>query len=179
LFGREGWNCDKLPLYLTRRFHDFLASNEPFSELFQSGNLVAHILAEKVETVHGIKPVVVPHRDEYSDTVGLLIDLNGRKFFYLPCVDRLNTDIHNIIRSCDVSIIDGTFYDESELPHRDMSKIPHPRVRDCIREFSDIADRIIFTHLNHTNPLCEPEGEELMRLLDRGFRVANDGDVLE
>lgn len=179
LLGKEGWNVQGLPLYLAQRFHTFLTTNEPFNTLFEKGNVVAEIIAENIATRHGITPIRVPHRGEYSETFAFVIKMNNRLVLYLPDTDEFTPALGNLIRGVDLAIIDGTFYDDSELPQRDISLIPHPLVKNSMKEFADIADRIIFTHLNHSNPLLNSESAEYIGLKAMRFRVAVDGDLIE
>ena len=179
LLGKEGWNVSGIPLHLSRRFFDFLNANEPFRSLFTGGNLIDHIIEDHWVTKHGIKPIEVPHREEYSDAFGFMFRLNEKNVLYLPCVDSLDAGVCDLIRSVDLAIIDGTFYDDAELFHRDITLIPHPCVVDSLREFDNIPNRIIFTHLNHTNPLLNRDGFQAEELRNRGFIVADDWDVIE
>ncbi len=179
IVGKESWNVQGMPVYLSRRFSEFLTSNQPFRSLFTTGNLVARTLGEDMPTHHGITPVLAPHRGEFSDVFGFRIDLNGKQVLYLPDTDEFDEKLQNLIRKMDISIIDGTFYSVSEIGHRDISQIPHPRVVDSAEIFADIADRIIFTHLNHTNPLLRENSAQRKKIEKMGYRVAMDGDVLE
>ena len=77
------------------------------------------------------------------------------------------------------ALIDGTFWNHDELPHRDMSEIPHPTVCESLdrlgkKKNGDVDIR--FIHLNHTNPLCNPESDEWNELISSGWSVANEGD---
>ncbi len=179
LFGPESMNVQGLPLYATERMHTFLQANEPFASLFSNGNLIGQTSLSVEKDKHRLYPVVVPHRDEFSDTVAYVIDLNGRSALYMPDVDELTPEVEILIRSCDLAIIDGTFYAEGESEARDISVIKHPRVKDTCERLKDIADHIIFTHLNHTNPLLDPASAERMLIEEMGFRVAQDGMELD
>jgi pyrroloquinoline quinone biosynthesis protein B len=56
-----------------------------------------------------------------------------------------------------------------------MAAIPHPPVEESMKLFADRAGKIIFTHLNHTNPLLDPSSDECGQLRRAGFRIAEDG----
>lgn len=62
-----------------------------------------------------------------------------------------------------------------------MSQIPHPFVVESMARFAELpaAERakIVFIHLNHTNPLLDPGSEETAEVERAGFRVAQTGDV--
>lgn len=178
LLGKEGMNAKDLPLHLSESFHRFLCSNEPFTRLFANRNISPTILEHRISTTHGITPVTVPHRDEHSDTFAFMINLNGKQVLYMPDVDEISDEVESLIRSADVSLIDSTFYDNHELKNRDMTKIPHPRMVDTIERFTDIPNKIIFTHFNHTNPVLDLYNMEHKHCISKGFRFADDGDII-
>jgi len=178
LLGKEGWNTCKLPVYMSLKLRDFLVANEPFATLIRNRNIVPQVIDVYSLTPHGITPVTVEHRHDFSDTNAFLFQLEGKSVLYLPDADDFVHKADLTIRSVDIAIIDGTFYSSKEVSHRDINQVPHPRVVDACQRYAKIAERIIFTHLNHTNPLVDPESPERKNVEAMGFRVAEDGDVL-
>lgn len=73
------------------------------------------------------------------------------------------------------------FYGAEELPHRDMSEVPHPFVSETVELFRTsstlMRNKIMFIHMNHTNPILfnSPEKNELIKL---GFNVAEEGEII-
>ena len=60
-----------------------------------------------------------------------------------------------------------------------MSKIPHPTVRESIDLLGPRREGdpdIRFLHLNHTNPLCNPDSPELAELTAMGWGLVKEGD---
>ena len=98
-------------------------------------------------------------------------------------ISRWTTDIREIIRSVDYAILDAAFFADGELPNRDMSKIPHPFVEESMAFFDDLSgdekSRVIFIHMNHTNPLLIDGSTAQAEVEKRGFRVAREGMRLE
>ena len=82
----------------------------------------------------------------------------------------------------DVALLDATFYQEGELPNRNMSEIPHPFVAETISLFASISEsekrKVKFIHFNHTNPLIF-EGPEREAVKKSGFTVATEGERIE
>jgi pyrroloquinoline quinone biosynthesis protein B len=82
----------------------------------------------------------------------------------------------------DVALLDATFYEDGELPNRNMSEIPHPFVAETISLFSPLSEsekrKIKFIHFNHTNPLIF-EGPERKQVKNLGFSVATEGERIE
>ena len=131
-------------------------------------------------------PFRVPHRDEYSETVGYRIDGPEKSAVFIPDIDKWemwDTDIRKVIRSVDYALLDATFFRDGKLPGRDMSKIRHPFVSESMELFESFSNedkaRVIFIHMNHTNPLLRDGSAEQAEVEKRGFRVAREGLRLE
>ena len=189
-FGHEASGSSDVPVYAMPRMREFLATNGPWAQLVRYRNIVLRSLADgaAVTVADGIEvtPFVVPHRDEYSETVGYRIDGPGRSAVFIPDIDkwqRWSTDIRSVVRSVDYALLDATFYADGELPGRDMSRIPHPFVSESMALFEDMTDdersRVIFIHMNHTNPLLIEGSAQQSEVERRGFRIAREGMRLE
>lgn len=189
-FGHEAMGASDIPVYAMPRMHAFLSDNGPWDQLVRYENIKLKPLADGEVVVLSqavrVTPFLVPHRDEYSETVGFRIDGPNRSAIYLPDIDkwqRWDTDIREIVRSVDYALVDATFFADGELPGRDMSNIPHPFVTESMALFDDLTPdekaRVIFIHMNHTNPLLVDGSEEQNVVRDNGFRVAFEGMRLE
>ena len=127
--------------------------------------------------------IQVPHRDEFSDTVAFKLRGPDQTVLFVPDIDRWEGNagilIEDLLEDVDIAYIDGTFYDGSELPGRDMSEVPHPLIIDTMDRFSTIAEdtpgKIRFIHLNHTNPAFS-NNEIEKQIRERGFRIALQGE---
>jgi pyrroloquinoline quinone biosynthesis protein B len=75
-------------------------------------------------------------------------------------------------------LLDATFYRNGEIP-RDMAEVPHPFVEETIKLLQTLpaAERakVYFIHLNHTNPLLNPDSPERREVQRLGFKVATEG----
>jgi len=105
---------------------------------------------------------------------------------FIPDIDKWGkweTSIVEAILDVDYALIDATFYDAAEINNRDISEIPHPFVIETMELFKNEADstknKIYFIHLNHSNPLLNPESEESNTVLARGFNIARINAVFE
>lgn len=188
--GREAMNASKVPVYVMPRMNDFLQSNGPWSQLVTLGNIELKKMKSdstvKLNERISVQPLLVPHRDEFSETVGFLIKINQRSVLFLPDIDKWNKwekDIGDFVKKCDYILLDGTFYKEGELPGRNMSEIPHPFVQETMTMFekADAEDKkkIWFTHFNHTNPLIRPESAEAKEVSAKGFNITRQGLVIK
>ncbi len=111
--------------------------------------------------------MIVPHRDEFTETVGYYIKSSKKSVLFIPDIDAFSQWSLNIkeeISKVDFAFIDATFYDGKELPGRDLTKIPHPFVSDTIQLLADLKDsdkqKVFFIHINHSNPLLQNSAEK-------------------
>lgn len=169
-FGKEVAATDRLPVVATPSMYRFLRANEPWAALFDDSHLAE-------ATLPGVGLVPVPHRAEFTDTVA--ISIGG--VLYLPDIDSWDRwpEHRAVVADHDLALVDASFWSPDEVPGRDLSEIPHPLVPDTIERFVDVADRVVLTHLNHTNPLCDPGSVESGLVTEAGFRVAEDGHRYE
>ena len=98
--------------------------------------------------------------------------------FILGCILSVRAFLYS--RRVDAAYLDGTFYDGAELPGRAMSEIPHPFISESLTRFASLPAseraKIVFIHLNHTNPAATP-GSAAQRVIARaGLRVAVEGE---
>lgn len=188
-FGFEAVHASKLPVWATPRMAAFLAANAPWSRLVERGELELRESPPGVafELAPGLRvtPFAVPHRDEDSDTVAFKIEGPRHTVFYAPDTDTWATwteSAREALASCEMAVVDGTFYAAGELPGRDVTKIGHPLIVASMDLFQDRVRsgrfRMLFTHLNHSNRAIEPDGPERRAIEGRGFAVAEEGQRL-
>ena len=187
--GLEAMNTNAIPVYVMPKMKSFLENNAPFTQLLELNNIRLFVLQENcpVDIFKNVKiiPFQVPHRNEFSETVGYSIQSSRQSVLYIPDIDYWDgwdTDINELIKESDIALLDGTFYDKRELKNRDVSAIPHPSIKESINYFSalDKMDRrkVNFTHLNHTKSILREGGEARKDVIQQGFRIAYDGMVI-
>jgi pyrroloquinoline quinone biosynthesis protein B len=185
-YGYEGFNAEGIPVFCTARMAGFLEENGPWSQLVRLKNIAIQEFSPdaKISLTERISfiPLLVPHRDEYSDTVGFIIAGPRRKLLYIPDIQNWKAWDRSVVaevEKVDYTILDGTFFSPDELPGRDLSKIGHPFITDSMDVLSATAKsekcKIYFTHLNHSNRAINPAGPERKEITARGFRLAADG----
>lgn len=188
-FGHEAMGARDINVYAMPRMRGFLATNGPWSQLVDYQNIVLRpIEGEAVEIAPrvNVSSFVVPHRDEFSETVGYRIEGPNKTAVFIPDIDKWSkweVDIRDVVRDADYALLDATFYANGEIPGRDMSEIPHPFVEESMALFESLTAaqkaRVIFIHMNHTNPLLHGDGPEKDAVKQRGFRVAYEGMRIE
>jgi len=180
--GREAMCTRDLPVYATPRLASFLHDSAPWSQLVALGNIELRLLMPGTDTqlspdLH-LTPVLVPHRDELSDTLALVVHGPARRLFYCPDIDAWDKWEHNLrdfVAGMDVALLDATFFSANELPGRDLSEISHPLVTDTAERLAKVDCDVRLIHLNHTNPLLAP-GPERDWLAARGISVGAFGE---
>jgi pyrroloquinoline quinone biosynthesis protein B len=185
--GREAINARELTVYAMPRMVEFLSHNGPWDQLVRLKNI-------SVQPIQGGQPIRlndrisvtalrVPHRDEYTETVGYRIEGPHGSALYIPDIDkwdRWDVSITDLISEVSVAFLDGTFFDDGEVPGRDMADIPHPFIMESIIQFETLSDddrsKVRFIHLNHTNPALVPGSDARNLIAGVGMRVAEEGE---
>lgn len=181
--GKEAKNSSNIPVYAMPRMKLFLEKNGPWSQLVRLKNIEIKELFDQKETTLtnkiSIIPYQVPHRDEYSETIGFKIIGPNKTAIFIPDIDKWEKwkiDIVEMIKQVDYAFIDGTFWDPAEVNNRNIAEIPHPLVKESMLKFSQLPaaekNKIWFIHLNHTNPLLNSTTNEYQELIKKGFHVA-------
>jgi pyrroloquinoline quinone biosynthesis protein B len=181
--GREALAARGVPVYVTPRMAAFLRTNGPWSQLVTLGNIelreiepgVPFTLAKGLQ----VTALLVPHRDEWSDTVGFRLSGPSRKLLYIPAIDKWekwDRRLEDEVEAVDVALLDGSFESATELPGRSILEVPHPLVEETVRRLEGRRrGAVSFIHLNHTNRLLA-DAEAVRLLRERGFAVARDGE---
>ena len=184
-FGHEAMGASGVPVYAMPRMREFLETNGPWSQLVSFGNISLQSLEEGAPQQLGtvtITPFRVPHRDEYSETVGYRIKGPNKTAIFIPDIDKWSQweqKLPELIASVDYALVDATFYADGELPGRDMSKVRHPFVVETMALLEHLPkperQKVWFIHMNHTNPLLHPESPESRHVRSQGFHIAEQG----
>ena len=189
-FGREALNSKLINVYAMPRMKKFLEQNGPWSQLVSLENISINEINSNskisVDPNVTIQPVEVPHRAEFSETVGYKIYGPNKTVLFIPDIDKWylwEKSIIDEIKQVDYALIDATFYDSEEVNYRDLSEIPHPFVVESMELFDSISDeekkKIFFIHLNHTNPLLDKDSDQYKFVKDKGYNVAEEGMKLK
>lgn len=188
--GREAMGAHDVPVWAMPRMRDFLATNGPWSQLVRLHNIELRPLAAdstlRLTDSLSVTAFAVPHRDEFSETVGFRIASTRGAVVFVPDIDkweRWDRKIETLVAHVNAAYLDGTFFDGNELPGRDMSEIPHPFVVESLARFASLPPaaraRIRFIHMNHTNRAAVAGTPERRRVESAGFRIAREGERTE
>ena len=184
--GREVMGAKNIVVYTMPKMKKYLEKNGPWNQLINLKNIVLSPINDKKEVQLSrnliIEPFLVPHRDEYSETVGFNIIGPNESMLYIPDIDKWDKWEHDIlfwIESNTYALLDGTFYYDDEVPNRNMSEIPHPLIIESMNYFSRLLKRdqkkIYFIHLNHTNPALSKKSAASRSIIKNGYNTARLG----
>jgi len=187
-FGREVMGTNGIPVFAMPKMTTFLEENGPWSQLVELENIsLQKLKSDSTFSLNEnikVKPFLVPHRDEFSETVGYEILINNKSLIFIPDIDkweRWDKNIVELIKKVDYAFLDATFYKNGELK-RDMSEIPHPFVEESMELFSDLTEtdrqKVHFIHFNHTNPLLIEGSTAQKEVLKKGFNLAKQDQII-
>ncbi|QNJ39064.1 pyrroloquinoline quinone biosynthesis protein PqqB [Streptomyces buecherae] len=112
---------------------------------------------------------------------------SGATALYAPAVATWSAALADAAAEADCLIVDGTFWDDEE-PIRTgigprtatgMGHLPIVGPGGTAERLAALRARCLYTHLNNTNPLVDPDAAEHRRLAEWGIEVAADGMVIE
>jgi pyrroloquinoline quinone biosynthesis protein B len=188
--GREVMGAKSIPVYAMPRMKAFLENNGPWDQLVKLDNIAIKELQNgmtvRLNDRIGITPFLVPHRDEYTETVGYLINGPSNSVIYISDIDkwdRWNESIIDKISDVSAAYLDATFYTEGEIPGRSMKDIPHPFIEESMQLFTGLPPaekaKVHFIHFNHTNPVLNPHSDARKRVEGAGYHIAEQLEVFE
>lgn len=186
-FGRESMGANKVPVFLMPEMHEFITKNQPWKQLVDLNNVEIKklqrdstiILNSKLE----VTPIIVPHRDELSETVGYSITGENKSALFIPDINKWEIWERSIIeevKKVDYAFIDATFFKNGEI-NRPMNEVPHPFIEETVNLFKEESNetkaKVYFIHLNHTNPALKNKHPLKDSIQSLGFKFAKEGTI--
>jgi pyrroloquinoline quinone biosynthesis protein B len=117
-------------------------------------------------------------------SLGLLLEADGRRIAYTPTLPEITNAIRDMYDSCDVILVDGTFWSDAELNRthsgtplaRSIGHVPMSGDDGTIALLAGITARQrIFVHINNTNPVLDTRSAEYKYVSDAGWQIGQDG----
>lgn len=114
--------------------------------------------------------------------------VTGGTAVYAPTVPRWDADFAARVGSADCVLIDGTFFTDDEMRHTgagtrrgsEMGHLPIDSANGSLRMLAELpAKRKVYTHVNNTNPILDPNSPEHERLTKLGVEVGRAGLEVE
>jgi pyrroloquinoline quinone biosynthesis protein B len=155
--------------------------------------------ADGAETGIEVRPFAVPGKlplyleagaDEAAlfasdgQTLGLEIRAGAAKFFYVANCAALPDDLAAELAGAPLLFFDGTLYSDDEMiaqgaGHKTGRRMGHMSLDGPEGSMERLArlgiPRIVFIHINNTNPILIKDSRERRAVEARGFEVAHDG----
>ena len=149
---------------------------------------------EKLDLLDGLRVTgfEIDHTDRMEDgscfpssTYGYELEADGRRFVYTPDLGLLTEGLLERVEGSDLFMLDATFWWDDELNRisglsktsYDLGHVPAEESVEMLRGRG--IRRVVYTHLNHTNPLLDSSQPAMKKLRDAGFEVAYDGMKLK
>ena len=190
-FGKEAMGCRNLTLVASESVASILQEKKLMTPFviadFGSQNLPKF---QQGGVVFDFIPV--PHRDDTSDTHAILISGENKRVLFLPDHDDWEQTLKSVgytnpnewFQSLGAThvLLDATFWNGEELSGRDMKDVPHPTVEDSLARLQEGGigvPEIILIHLNHTNPLNNPNSHQSRMVEDAGHSIGQRGLTIE
>ena len=192
LFGREAIAARDIELHVSDDMYHLIDRTPQWNLMVQQGVFnIRTFTAGDVVFSQGelsIEAVRIPHRAELSDMHAFIIRGLSKSLLFLTDHDTWNetlavhdcSSIRELLAklNVDIALIDGTFWSEDELAGRNQATVPHPPVLQTLKMLGEKKQDdpdIIFTHLNHTNPLYNRGSEQYAEVERLGWSVAYQG----
>jgi pyrroloquinoline quinone biosynthesis protein B len=183
--GREVMNAKELPVYVLPKMKKYLETNGPWSQLVSLKNISLVQLdtsqALYLDKGNFFLSLIVPHRDEYSETAGFKILTSTAAYLFIPDIDKWQKWDKNIVeevKKVTHAFLDATFSDLTELKNRKAEEVPHPLISETMELFKnedkETKAKIHFIHFNHTNPVMWDKAAK-QKVSKEGFKVAEQG----
>lgn len=119
-----------------------------------------------------------------SQTYGYEVSASGKRFVYAPDLSDLTEEVLRRVEGADLFMLDGTFWWDNELERvsglkKTSRELGHVSIEESLEVLETIdVKRVVYTHINHTNPILEPKSPLLDRLAEIGFEIARDGQII-
>jgi len=187
--GFEAMGATNIPVYAMPKMKSYLELNGPWSQLVSMQNIqLKRMKHDSVMTLNSnlkVTPFLVPHRDEYSETVGYKIEGKHKSALFIPDINKWDLwkkSIVEEVKLVDYAFIDATFFNDGEIP-RPMADIPHPFIIETVKLFENESKetkaKIQFIHLNHTNPALMDTSVLKDSIEHLGFNFAKQSAVYD
>lgn len=132
------------------------------------------------------KAMRFPGATTYGRVVGYRITdtRSGRSMVYLPSVQQLTPDVLAELTDCCALLVDGTCWSDDEmvrlgLAHKSSRGMGHVPIDGPAGSLELLAplpiDRVVYVHINNTNPILLEDSPQRRVLDQHGMEVAVDG----
>jgi pyrroloquinoline quinone biosynthesis protein B len=138
--------------------------------------------------LHGSLPFYASDSGEEDGSnqasLGLVLDSDDLRIAYFPSLPEITDGLLAIFDTCDVILVDGTFWSDAELSNtqsgtpsaRSIGHIPMSGEDGAIARLAKLkTPQKIFVHINNTNPVLDSRSAEYKQIIDAGWQLGHDG----
>ena len=146
---------------------------------------VGAALTVRAFAVPGTTPGYDGRRDVEGAVVAYEIAERGssERLLFAPVFSTVDATLQQAIAAATVALLDGTFYSEDELraggmldaQARELGHQPVGGHDGTLERLGGVGTRIIFTHVNNSNPMLDPDSRAAAFVRKHGAEVAYDG----
>jgi pyrroloquinoline quinone biosynthesis protein B len=157
-------------------------------ETSSDDDIVGNRLAVRAFPVPGTTPGYDGRRRFPGAVVAYEVSDLGRenRFLFAPVFSAIDDSLRAAIASAQVAFLDGTFYTRDELVSQHLMAKPadalgHQAVAGnagTLEQLRSVRSRIIFGHLNNSNPMLDPDSAAARSVREAGAEIAFDGMAL-
>ncbi|HEY2473466.1 MAG TPA: MBL fold metallo-hydrolase [Candidatus Cybelea sp.] len=107
----------------------------------------------------------------------------NKRLLFAPVFSAISARLAAAIASADIAFLDGTFFTDDELLTQRLmpkhaSALGHQVVsgpQGTLAQLRGVSTKIVFTHVNNSNPILDPESAAFRSVYKAGSQVAHDG----
>jgi pyrroloquinoline quinone biosynthesis protein B len=135
--------------------------------------------------VPGLTPGFAGRRDERGAVVAFEVRdrRSGGSVLFAPVFAAIDAQLRDAIARAGVVFLDGSFYTDDEMPAlglgdkraRALGHQPVGGDDGTLRAIAHLSNRRVFTHVNNSNPMLDPDSPAALAVADAGCEVAYDG----
>lgn len=161
--------------------------NGPCAPL-DAGDSVGRDLEVRAIEVPGTTPGYDGRRDVRGAVYAYVIrQRGGGTLLFAPVFAAFGDSLRAALREADVALLDGSFFTDDELSAeglmtktaRHLGHLPVSGPGGSLEELRATKARVIFTHLNNSNPMLDPASAAAAEVRAAGAEIAYDGMQLE
>lgn len=148
-------------------------------------DIVGNELTVRAIAVPGMTPGYDGRRTQRGAVVAYEIAeaAGGPSLLFAPVFSSIDTPLREAIGRAAVAFLDGSFYSDDELvsaqlmdkPARSLGHQPVGGEDGTLAQLHGLRARVIFTHLNNSNPMLDPTSQAHARVRAFGGEIAYDG----
>lgn len=122
-----------------------------------------------------------------EETIGLRIRAGARVLYYVPGCAELPDWLLDRFGDADLLLFDGTVWENDEMQRTGtgtktgarMGHIQMTGAAGSLERLAGLSCRKVYIHINNTNPILQPLGDERAQAQAAGWEIAQDGMTLE